>query len=100
MEYLPRETRMIAERKFEMADGKLTFVSNLAFREKLANKVHLGVEYVHKSALALRAGYHEQISVGAGLKLKGFIVDYAYFNWADASTGIPHRHAMALTYQF
>lgn len=100
-EALPRETRLMAEKALSLGKGNLTLLNNLAFQEGAAPRFHWGAEYSHKSAIALRAGYDgNRFGAGAGVKFKGFIIDYALNNWPNESRFISLTSAMALTYQF
>jgi hypothetical protein len=100
-EALPRETRLMAEKAFGLGEGKLTLLSNFTFPETVASRLHWGIEYSHKSAIALRTGYDgNRFGAGAGLKFKGFIVDYALNDQLNDSRAVSVTNAIALTYQF
>ncbi len=100
-EALPRETRLMAEKELRIGDGKLTLLSNLAFPEAVASRLHWGIEYSYKSAIALRTGYDgNRFNTGAGLKFKGLIVDYALSQRREGSDIVSPTSAIALTYQF
>lgn len=97
-EALPRETRLMAEKELRVGDGKLTLLSNFAFPEMLAARLHWGIEYLHKSAIALRTGYDgNRFGAGAGVKFKGFIIDYALNEQLDESRFVSVTSAIALT---
>jgi hypothetical protein len=88
-----------------LGEGKLTVLSNLAFPEpsfsRDRTRLHWGVEYAYKSAMALRLGVNgSRFNAGAGLKFKGLIVDYALSAWREGSDMTPLISAIALTYQF
>jgi hypothetical protein len=104
-EALPRETRLMAEKELDLGEGKLTVLSNLAFPEPAFSRdrtrLHWGVEYAYKSAMALRLGGNgSRFNAGAGLKFKGLIVDYALSEWREGSDIVSLTSAIALTYQF
>lgn len=103
-ETLPRETRLIAEKELSLGEGKLTVLGNLAFPEPSLSsdrtRLHWGVEYAYKSAMALRLGVNgSRFNAGAGLKFKGLIVDYALSEWREGSDITSLTSAIALTYQ-
>lgn len=104
---LPREARVIAEKTFELGDGKLTLVSNVGFSKynftQTKTQFHGGIEYSHQSILALRAGlYESQFSAGVGLQFRGLIIDYARNKRQQIeSNGLSSSiNALTLTYQF
>jgi hypothetical protein len=104
-EALPRETRLMAEKELGLGQGKLIVLSNLAFPEpsfsRDQTRLHWGIEYSHKSAIALRTGYDgNRFGAGAGVKYKGFIIDYALNDHLNESRFVSVTSAIALTYQF
>ncbi|MGH7599161.1 MAG: PorV/PorQ family protein [bacterium] len=100
-EALPRETRLMAEKEWRIGNGELTLLSNLAFPETVASRLHWGMEYSYKSAIALRSGYDgNRFSAGAGVKFKALIIDYALNDQLNESGFVSMTSAVALTYQF
>ena len=61
----------------------------------------IGVEYVFREFVALRSGYKlnydaEGLTFGAGLRLKGFSIDYSYNNYGEYLTGV-HRFSFSFS---
>jgi|KNS9DCM_BmetaT_FD_k123_147556_1 hypothetical protein len=70
------------------SNSALNFEVNAIHPRDYTERVHLGGEFLYGNMLALRGGYktnydQESFSMGFGLKMSGFRVDYAYSAMGD-----------------
>lgn len=70
------------------SNSSLNFEVNAIHPRDYTERVHLGGEFLYGNMLALRGGYktnydQESFSMGFGIKMSGFRVDYAYSAMGD-----------------
>ena len=81
-EYLPREYRIVAEKKIILENTVITLIGNYTrFEQKIyanKNKVHFGCEYAYKSILLWGGFKGNKYTFGCGLKIYSFLLSYGY----------------------